>query len=97
MRLFECVSHCFAAFYMRLNDDGKTVAAYDLLVSVSLRVCFGPFCQESIRIQVPGVGELVGGSQREERVDFLTKRYQSPHDPRPPPRIVTPASRLLVD
>ncbi len=40
------------AFYMRLNDDEKTVAAVDLLV--------------------PGVGELVGGSQREERMDYLT-------------------------
>lgn len=39
------------AFYMRLNDDGKTVAACDLLV--------------------PGVGELVGGSQREDRYDVL--------------------------
>ncbi len=42
------------AFYMRLNDDGKTVAACDLLV--------------------PGVGELVGGSQREERLDVLEGR-----------------------
>lgn len=42
------------AFYMRLNDDGKTVAAVDLLV--------------------PGVGELIGGSQREERLDVLTAR-----------------------
>ncbi|MDE6599766.1 MAG: asparagine--tRNA ligase, partial [Oscillospiraceae bacterium] len=42
------------AFYMRLNDDGKTVAAVDLLV--------------------PGVGELIGGSQREERLDMLTQR-----------------------
>ncbi len=42
------------AFYMRNNDDGKTVAACDLLV--------------------PGVGELVGGSQREERLDVLEKR-----------------------
>ncbi|MCM1022741.1 MAG: asparagine--tRNA ligase [Prevotella sp.] len=42
------------AFYMRLNDDGKTVAAVDLLV--------------------PGVGELIGGSQREERLDMLEKR-----------------------
>ncbi|MDF9824473.1 asparaginyl-tRNA synthetase [Breznakia sp. PF5-3] len=42
------------AFYMRMNDDGKTVAACDLLV--------------------PGVGELVGGSQREERYDVLLKR-----------------------
>lgn len=42
------------AFYMRLNDDGKTVAAMDLLV--------------------PGVGELIGGSQREERAEVLRKR-----------------------
>ena len=42
------------AFYMRNNDDGKTVAACDLLV--------------------PGVGELVGGSQREERLDVLEKK-----------------------
>ena len=42
------------AFYMRLNDDGKTVAACDLLV--------------------PGVGEIIGGSQREERLDVLEAR-----------------------
>ncbi|MCI8608110.1 MAG: asparagine--tRNA ligase [Firmicutes bacterium] len=42
------------AFYMRLNDDNKTVAACDLLV--------------------PGVGEIIGGSQREERYDVLTER-----------------------
>ncbi|HEY8364972.1 MAG TPA: asparagine--tRNA ligase [Haloplasmataceae bacterium] len=42
------------AFYMRLNDDQKTVAACDLLV--------------------PGVGELIGGSQREERLELLEKR-----------------------
>lgn len=42
------------AFYMRLNDDKKTVAACDLLV--------------------PSIGELVGGSQREERYDFLKAR-----------------------
>ena len=42
------------AFYMRENEDGKTVAACDLLV--------------------PGVGELVGGSQREERLDVLEKK-----------------------
>ncbi len=41
-------------FYMRLSDDGRTVAAMDILV--------------------PGIGELVGGSQREERLDVLTKR-----------------------
>ena len=44
------------AFYMRLNDDGKTVAACDLLV--------------------PGSGELIGGSQREEREDLLLKRMK---------------------
>ena len=42
------------SFYMRLNDDGKTVAATDMLV--------------------PGVGELIGGSQREERLDVLLNR-----------------------
>ncbi|MCL1989595.1 MAG: asparagine--tRNA ligase [Defluviitaleaceae bacterium] len=42
------------AFYMRLNDDGKTVAAMDMLV--------------------PGIGELIGGSQREERLDVLEQR-----------------------
>ncbi|MGL4737431.1 MAG: asparagine--tRNA ligase, partial [Cellulosilyticaceae bacterium] len=42
------------SFYMRLNDDNKTVAATDLLV--------------------PGVGELIGGSQREERLDVLLER-----------------------
>lgn len=42
------------AFYMRLNDDKKTVAAVDLLV--------------------PGIGELIGGSQREERIDVLKAR-----------------------
>ena len=44
------------AFYMRLNDDGKTVAATDMLV--------------------PGVGELIGASQREERMDVLLKRME---------------------
>ena len=42
------------SFYMRLNDDGKTVAAMDLLV--------------------PGVGEIIGGSQREERLNVLLDR-----------------------
>lgn len=42
------------SFYMRLNDDDKTVAAMDVLV--------------------PGVGEIIGGSQREERLDVLTER-----------------------
>ena len=44
------------SFYMRMNDDQKTVAAMDLLV--------------------PGVGELIGGSQREERYDLLLNRIQ---------------------
>lgn len=44
------------AFYMRLNDDNKTVAAMDLLV--------------------PGVGEIIGGSQREERLDVLKDRMK---------------------
>lgn len=44
------------AFYMRLNDDGKTVAACDMLV--------------------PGVGEIIGGSQREERLDVLEARMK---------------------
>ena len=50
------------AFYMRLNDDQKTVAAMDLLV--------------------PGSGELVGGSQREERLDYLLKRMEEMHVPK---------------
>lgn len=44
------------AFYMRLNDDEKTVAAMDLLV--------------------PGIGEIIGGSQREERIDVLKRRME---------------------
>ena len=44
------------AFYMRLNDDGKTVAAADCLV--------------------PGIGEIIGGSQREERLDILEGRIK---------------------
>jgi len=44
------------AFYMRMNEDNKTVSAMDLLV--------------------PGVGEIIGGSQREERLDMLTKRMK---------------------
>lgn len=44
------------AFYMRMNDDNKTVAAMDLLV--------------------PGIGEIIGGSQREERLDVLEARME---------------------
>ena len=44
------------SFYMKLNDDGKTVAAVDCLV--------------------PGIGEIIGGSQREDDLDKLTKRMQ---------------------
>lgn len=47
------------AFYMRLNDDEKTVAAMDVLV--------------------PGVGEIIGGSQREERLDVLDTRFPNEH------------------
>src|SRR6476469_2581260 len=49
------------AFYMRMNKDGKTVAAMDILA--------------------PGIGEIVGGSQREERLDKLTERMQQMHIP----------------
>jgi asparaginyl-tRNA synthetase len=49
------------AFYMRQNDDGKTVAAMDILV--------------------PGIGEIVGGSQREERLERLEARMKEMHIP----------------
>lgn len=49
------------AFYMRQNEDGKTVAAMDILA--------------------PGIGEIVGGSQREERMDRLTTRMKEMHIP----------------
>jgi asparaginyl-tRNA synthetase len=49
------------AFYMRQNEDGKTVAAMDILA--------------------PGIGEIVGGSQREERLDMLEKRMREMHIP----------------
>ena len=49
------------AFYMRQNEDGKTVAAMDILA--------------------PGIGEIVGGSQREERLDRLTTRMKEMHIP----------------
>ena len=47
------------AFYMRLNDDGRTVAAMDVLA--------------------PGIGEIIGGSQREERLDVLDVRMTALH------------------
>ena len=47
------------AFYMRMNDDGKTVAAMDVLA--------------------PGIGEIIGGSQREERLDHLDRRLAELH------------------
>ena len=50
------------SFYMRLNDDGKTVAAMDILA--------------------PGIGEIVGGSQREERMDLLLQRMEEMHIPK---------------
>ena len=49
------------AFYMRMNDDGKTVAAMDILF--------------------PGIGEIVGGSQREERLEYLEKRMKEMNVP----------------
>lgn len=49
------------SFYMRQNEDGKTVAAMDILF--------------------PGIGEIIGGSQREERLDLLEKRMQEMHIP----------------
>ncbi len=49
------------AFYMRQNEDGKTVAAMDILA--------------------PGIGEIVGGSQREERLDLLLQRMEEMHIP----------------
>lgn len=49
------------AFYMRLNDDGQTVAAMDILF--------------------PGIGEIVGGSQREERYDVLLRKMEAMHIP----------------
>ena len=49
------------AFYMRMNDDGKTVAAMDILA--------------------PGIGEIVGGSQREERLEVLERRMKEMHIP----------------
>lgn len=49
------------SFYMRLNEDGKTVAAMDILA--------------------PGIGEIVGGSQREERLDKLVERMEQMHIP----------------
>jgi asparaginyl-tRNA synthetase len=50
------------SFYMRLNEDGKTVAAMDVLF--------------------PGIGEIIGGSQREERLDVLENRMDEMHIPK---------------
>ncbi len=50
------------AFYMRMNDDEKTVAAMDVLI--------------------PGIGELIGGSQREDRLDKLETRMAEMHVPK---------------
>jgi asparaginyl-tRNA synthetase len=50
------------AFYMRMNDDGRTVAAMDVLA--------------------PGIGEIIGGSQREERLDVLDRRMEEMGIPR---------------
>jgi asparaginyl-tRNA synthetase len=47
------------AFYMRMNEDGTTVAAMDVLA--------------------PGIGEIIGGSQREERLDYLDRRLAELH------------------
>ena len=44
------------AFYMKLNEDGKTVAAMDCLV--------------------PGIGEIIGGSQREDKLELLERRME---------------------
>ncbi|TAH03434.1 MAG: asparagine--tRNA ligase [Sphingobacteriales bacterium] len=49
------------SFYMRQNEDGKTVRAMDILF--------------------PGIGEIIGGSQREERLELLTKRMEEMHIP----------------
>jgi asparaginyl-tRNA synthetase len=49
------------AFYMRMDDDGRTVRAMDVLF--------------------PGIGEIIGGSQREERLDILTARMEEMHIP----------------
>jgi asparaginyl-tRNA synthetase len=52
------------AFYMRLNDDGRTVAAMDVLA--------------------PGVGEIIGGAQREERLNVLDERMAAMSLPQGP-------------
>lgn len=85
------------AFYMRLNDDSKTVAAMDVLVP---KVGIFPFKDSAIKFFWHGsvmhycvvyhllytcsyfllifqVGELIGGSQREERYDVIHSRYEN--------------------
>ena len=56
LHIFEQTYIDIKPFYMRSNDDGKTVAAFDILF--------------------PGVGEIVGGSGREERLDYLENAMQ---------------------
>ena len=60
-RIIKCadINHLAAkikSFYMRLNEDGKTVRAMDILF--------------------PGIGEIVGGSQREDRLDYLMRKIK---------------------
>ena len=64
------------AFYMRLNDDGKTVAAADCLV--------------------PGIGEIIGGSQREERLEILESRIRELILRRYPDYEGNPAREVLI-
>ena len=57
--LFRSYPKAIKAFYMRVNDDGRTVAAMDVLA--------------------PGIGEIIGGSQREERLEVLDARMAECH------------------
>ena len=57
--LFDYPKNEIKAFYMRLNEDGKTVAAMDVLF--------------------PGIGEIIGGSQREERLEVLKSKMNEMH------------------
>ncbi len=64
------------AFYMRQNEDGKTVAAMDVLF--------------------PGIGEIIGGSQREERYDRLLSRVNELHLPEKDPLVVYEPSQVWI-